>query len=214
MNPLLIRRRGMMQARQGGDGRLDWIETDGAAWINLYKTPTPWCSCEAKLIMPSHTSLYYPIGAHRSSSHQCAFMGLTTGGLLTFKYSNSNVTGYSFNNSVYNIIKTSFVSTTDKSISYTPEGGSETTQTYTTQTGTNSMVGFYWHIFNFNNVRSPQGTRLWYAKIYSDAAFSNLQLHLVPWLYNGEVGLMDILTNTFYGNAAGIGAFTGGLNVI
>jgi hypothetical protein len=67
---------------------------------------------------------------------------------------------------------------------------------------------------SINNV-ARSGTRLAGAtKIYSGNGYTNLSYNLLPWRLNGEVGLMDTLTDTFHGNAAGSGAFTGGPNVI
>lgn len=49
MNPLLIRRRGMMQAQQGGlpyDAEIEYLEGDGNAFINTLVNPRSTTSCE------------------------------------------------------------------------------------------------------------------------------------------------------------------------
>ena len=57
--------------------------------------------------------------------------------------------------------------------------------------------------------RCSAGSRLYYCKIYSTNNYTNLVFDGIPCYYNGEYGLWDKVTNTFFGNASGSGAFTG-----
>ena len=53
------------------------------------------------------------------------------------------------------------------------------------------------------------GSRLHYCKIYQDNSYRYLAFDGVPCIYNGEYGLWDRVTETFFGNANSTGAFSG-----
>lgn len=57
--------------------------------------------------------------------------------------------------------------------------------------------------------RCKSGTRVYYCKIYSDESYETLVFDGLPCYFDGEYGLWDRVTNTFFGNVAGSGAFTG-----
>ena len=58
----------------------------------------------------------------------------------------------------------------------------------------------------------PSGSRLYYCKIYSTDSYTNLVFDGVPCLYNGEYGMWDRVSDSFFGNANSTGAFSGPSN--
>ena len=69
------------------------------------------------------------------------------------------------------------------------------------------------YLFCENDQGSPstiiQGLKVKYCKIFADYGWTNLVFDGVPCYYQGEYGLWDKVSNRFFGNAAGSGAFTG-----
>ena len=98
------------------------------------------------------------------------------------------------------------------------EDGAGTYSTYSKTASANIQSSYAMYVFACNRANTAvshceAGTRIIELTLYSDFNMTTKLLELKPWRLNGEVGLMDILTNTFYGNDAGSGAFTGGPNV-
>ena len=58
---------------------------------------------------------------------------------------------------------------------------------------------------------ASNGVKVYYCKIFSDTNFTTPVFDGVPCVYNNEYGLWDKVSDTFFGNAAGSGAFTGPL---
>ena len=58
---------------------------------------------------------------------------------------------------------------------------------------------------------APDGTRLYYCKIYSDNTYGGLVFDGVPCYYNGQYGLWDKVSGTFKANS-GSGTFSGPSN--
>lgn len=237
MNPLLIRRRGMM-AKEAvlPDGQLEWIETDGVAYITLGLTATPPRCVEARVLVPLFDGIMTSIifGGYRtatgaSTSNVSLFwMSYSSGATIantgfTYYYNYGGSDGCpsvlaSATNGTYFDFRCELRRGLQK-IEVKEEGGNwvsfQKTRTETL-TSNHSIVIFGGRLgsSSINNV-AKSGTRLAGAtKIYSGSGYTNLSYNLLPWRLNGEVGLMDTLTDTFHGNAAGSGAFTGGPNVI
>lgn len=94
----------------------------------------------------------------------------------------------------------------------------ETETTYTSGTGTanppsvSSNLTLYILARNVNGspgAKASAGTKIHSWKIYNDQSFSNLIFYGRPCKYNGEYGLWDDVTSTFFGNASQTGAFAG-----
>ena len=91
---------------------------------------------------------------------------------------------------------------------------------YTKTQNRNISTNRNMYIFASNNNNSParkmaNGERIYYVKIYSSIdtqtdTYYGLLFDGVPALYNGEYGLWDTVSNSFFGNVAGSGAFSGG----
>lgn len=84
---------------------------------------------------------------------------------------------------------------------------------YNTATSGTITTGINVFIFAYNNAGTAtgmkSGVKCYGIKLYSDSTFSTLVFDGVPCYYNGEYGLWDNVSNTFKGNAAGSGAFSG-----
>lgn len=69
------------------------------------------------------------------------------------------------------------------------------------------------YLFALNNHGTTSvcaaGTKVNTLKLYNDKTWTNLILDLESCYYNGEYGMWDHVSDTFFGNAAGSGAFTG-----
>ena len=84
---------------------------------------------------------------------------------------------------------------------------SEVTKSSDTVTDTNKSL----YLFR-NNYSTPSSCNSYMSihevKIWDDDTMTNLILHLVPCTYNGEAGMWDLVSQTFFGNAASSGQFT------
>lgn len=223
MNPLLIRRRGMMQsaAAPPADGQLEWIETDGVAYIDTGYTPNNNSGAIIRCLPALTGSSCYICGCRNGTSNRHWYLSFLSSGNASFGYANAVSTGWPFDGTKVTTFKIKFTSSTSKSMSITPDGGTETVYNYTTTTNTPSLGSLSYYIFAMNypggNIgHATDGTKIYSFEIYTQTNLveSNIAKRYLPWRLNGEVGLMDVLTNTFYGNVAGSGAFTGGPNVI
>ena len=58
----------------------------------------------------------------------------------------------------------------------------------------------------------PSGSRMYYCRIYTTNTYTNLVFDGVPCLYNGEYGMWDRVSDSFFGNANSTGAFSGPSN--
>lgn len=229
MNPLLIRRRGMMQAAAAppADGQLEWLETDGVAYINTTYIGRQPRSVKAKVKIPQLLSTGCLIGCEGTSSEPDGNKYIPLRVVLNpyrlcFGY-NYYYNGGSVDISQYiadgKIIDAYCKIKTGSQVLGAKEEGGGSYATYSKTSTANISSNYNMYIFACNRANTPvyhceNGTRILEMTIYSDFNMTTELLTFKPWRLNGEVGLMDMLTNTFYGNAAGSGAFIGGPNVI
>lgn len=229
-NALLLRRRGMMQAAAAppADGQLEWIETDGVAYINTgYKGRQP-RSVKLKTFIPTSLSSigcligcegissepdsnkYIPVRIALNPFRACfAYNYYYTSGSVDI----SQLVADGKIIDVYCQIKTG------SQVLGAKEEGGGSYASYSKTATANISSNYTMYVFACNRAGTPvfhceNGTRILELTIYSDFNMTTELLAFKPWRLNGEVGLMDTLTDTFYGNAAGSGAFTGGPNVI
>jgi len=193
-----------------------YIETDGDAYIDSGIKGNDPRSCELKYRPASiqgqcvlgvgngseNTSLYYL--AYVSSSGYCGF-----GHRYFYTSADLTVTA----GTVYEA-KTKMKNGSQQT-SIKREGDSgftslSKTQSATITTGVNLFL-FAAHNPNTNlpYQACPNGSRLYYCKIYSDNSYTTLVFDGVPCYYNGEYGLWDRVSDSFFGNANSTGAFTG-----
>ena len=209
---------------------LSYIETDGVAYINTNIAGTPAKSAEIKVLPVTGQDSQTFLGSSGSTTdgegkkfvmfyarqlsadnryHLC-------GG---YYYLISASTSPDVNNSVINgtplIGKTSFKKGA-QTISAKQEGESSFTSVSKTYSSTvSSTLKMYLLAENRNGSvvnKCQSGTRLYYCKIYSDSTYATLIFDGVPCLYNGEYGIWDRVSDSFFGNAANSGAFSGPSN--
>lgn len=204
---------------------VEYIETDGVAYINTNITGAPNKSAEIKILPVIGDATY--LGSRGSSTdgeakkfvmfrfdHFSSDDSYRVG--FGYYYSAANTGCPSVTNSVLNgtpfVAKGSFKSGA-QSVSVKEQGGSDFTSMSTSYTRTiSSTLKMFLLALNDNGAVSQtanDGTRLYYCKIYSDANYSTIVFDGIPCYYNGTYGLWDLVTDSFFGNAAGSGAFTG-----
>lgn len=224
MNPLLIRRRGMM-AKEAvlPDGQLEWIETDGVAYIIPDIAPNFVSSSKIKARFADYNGYQYICGNSISSGVFLIYAVLfPNNGVLSLTtcrrfFFNGFPYVYGFSEPIE--IEHKWASTNSTVVTAKRNGvvldSFSYTQSIQQVTTSNKM-----HIFGIRryqdgkNGGNHNGLRIYYIDLFSDGNQTNMVFGGKPWRLNGEVGLMDTLTNTFHGNAAGSGAFIGGPNVI
>lgn len=205
------------------DGPLEYIETDGSAYINTGiegKWPR---SCELKIGV-INTDFACFLGARVASEGRRFQLVMHNGGRVDIGAVNSYVNGVSIESSVTNqtpvVVRAMLHNATGSYIEAKQEGESSFTRKTTSgyPGGSNPTTGLNLFLFanNYGGVPAsiePGGTPLYYCKIYSDDSLTNLVFDGVPYRYNHKCGLWDNVSNTFFGNANSSGAFIGGPNV-
>lgn len=204
------------------DGPLEYIETDGSAFINTGiegKWPR---SCEMKILVVSTTWAVF-LGDRVANNGNRFQMVMTGSNRVDFGTYTSYYNGVDITASVTNrtplLVRASLKRSNTSYIAAKQEGESA----YTSKTGpayppSGATTGLNLFLFANNNGGTqgsfePAGTRLYYCKIYSDDSLSTLVFDGVPYRYNHKCGLWDNVSNTFFGNANSSGAFIGGPNV-
>lgn len=204
---------------------VEYIVTDGSCYIRPGTngiTGTPPRSSEIKVLMGSNTACSLLASFLKSSgtdSKQFALARYNVYKYATYSYysnygSNDVTTSvaYSIDNNKPFIVKTD-LKKGSQHISVKQENSDEWTTT--TKTSTNRVSSTYALVIfgAYRNSRyedlAPSGTRLYYCKIYSDETYTTLVFDGVPCLYNGAYGLWDKVSDSFFGNKASSGAFTG-----
>lgn len=198
---------------------VDYIQTDGTAFIDTGIFGSDPRSMKMKY-MPASATSHIPIGIYSGSEDTSLFaLYISSGSLVAichnYFYSSG---GPNISNSITNQtpfeVKAAYTKGTqtiqvkqEGESSYTTFSKSQNTEIETRQT----MYLFAAHKPSDASAiqRCPSGSRLYSCKIYSDVAYTNLVFDGVPCIYNNEYGLWDKVSNSFFGNAAGSGAFTG-----
>lgn len=206
------------------DGPLEYIETDGSAYIDTGiegKWPR---SCELKALIVN-TAFACLLGARVGTGGLRFQLIMNSSNRVDIGASNSYFNGVSIESSITNqtpvVVRAMLRNSSGSYIEAKQEGESSFTRKTITSYpgGTNPTTGLKLFLFanNYGSGSSgniePAGTRLYYCKIYSDTALSNLIFDGVPYRYNHKCGLWDNVSNTFFGNANSSGAFIGGPNV-
>jgi len=201
---------------------VDYIQTDGTAYIDTGIKGNAPKSSEMKLTPLSEGAFATHLGARDGNNRF----------LLVCQWGNAG--GYAYDNNIafgYYTGANQGLSMADTLSNHTPvivrtklQNGTEyfgikqsgesvftektETQNHTVTTNRNI------YIFASNQDGSvaqhaSNGVKVYYCKIFSDTNFTTAVFDGVPCVYNGEYGLWDKVSNTFFGNAAGSGAFTG-----
>ena len=196
---------------------VDYIQTDGTAYIDTGIESTSPKSCELKVLVPSVTNCAF-LGKgqiNTSSQNTGMFVPLAV-------YNSAAIFGYRFryssgapsvSDSITN--QTPFIARTrlkagTQWIGVKQEGDTSWTSLSKTQ-GNAPISPANIYLFRTNYSTSwqcPSGSRVYYCKIYSDYDLTTLVFDGVPCYYNGEYGLWDNVTNSFFGSANS-GTFSG-----
>ena len=226
----LLRRRAMIAA--GGTTPptplpytpVDYIVTDGACYINTAKYASPPRSSEIKDLMGDNTACSLLSGFLKSSGTDGKAFSLArynAAKVVTFSFYSNYGSGdgmpsveYSIDNNRPFIVKTD-IKKGEQHISIKQENSDSWTTV--SKSNTNNVSSTY-NLRIFSAYRNgqeeafaPAGTRLYYCKIWEDETYTTLLRDFVPCLYQGEYGLWDKVSNTFFGNA-GSGTFSGPSN--
>ena len=224
---LMARRRMMMNVGEPPDPLqfITYIQTDGTAYINTGRNSANTISAELKVLVPSRTNcVVLGRGTDPGSSYSSGSCLLVE--CLNVSSDSSYRAAYAHR---YRYLGTSNPSIDDSVTNQTPfecksrqrKGNQEISvlqageTTWSSRTSTqNDNLGSTGALYLFRTnhttpLQCPSGTRIYYCKIYSDYNYSTLVFDGVPCTYYGEYGLWDNVSNSFKGNVAGSGAFTG-----
>ena len=199
---------------------IEYIETDGDAYIDTGINGNDPRSC----------SLKFSIG---SSGMQCILgtgSGTENTSLYALAYINStNYFGFGHNYYYANISSSGYLITAGSpfeakvamkngsQVAQLKREGDSSFESYSKTQSATLTTNKHMYLFALNNNNTgvhgkcSSGSRLYYCKIYSDNSYSTLVFDGIPCVYNGEYGLWDKKTNTFFGAVPGSGTFTGPL---
>lgn len=197
---------------------LEYIETDGTAYIDSGVIGKATMSFDMKVKMNtsiSSTEIFVGTGSTDGASSTIAGLWRSS--------SNQTKIGYGYYYLYSGILTpTSFTDPFEVStrllkgscvmgIKYSGSSSYSSTSTNrsTSPSPSTSLYIFASNVSGSPSYRASAGSRVYYIRIISGGSLPNLAFDGVPALYNGEYGLWDNITNTFFGNAAGSGAFTG-----
>ena len=198
---------------------LTYIQTDGTAYIDTGVPGSSPKSSELKVMIPDSTNCVMLGKGNINTSSQVAsmFVLLYMNGsraCFGFRYrflSGAPNVSTSITNQTPFVVRTQ-LKAGSQLIGVKEEGDTEWTSLSKTQ-GTASTGSDNLYLFRDNYSSAPlpcpSGSRVYYCKIYSDYDLTTLVFDGVPCYYNGEYGLWDKVSDSFFGNAAGSGAFTG-----
>lgn len=199
---------------------VEYIESDGTAYIDTgIKGNAPMSAKISVTPATIESGNTYPFGVRKDSGNtRFFFLTLNADKKAGFGYGSANTVNAlnvaaSFNNRTPVIFQTSLKAGSQKF--YAKQDGESS---YASATGSASgtvTTGMNIFLFTYNYIGSPSttsnisGFRVQWCSIYSDDNFTTLVRHFIPCYYNGEYGMWDLVSDTFFGNAASSGAFTG-----
>ena len=221
MNPLLIRRRGMM-ANEAllPDGQLEWIETDGNAYFDTGingKTPM---SVTGRILLPQTSNYgYFFLGHGNIDGNNGTINFLWKGSVQTSKlgygiyYIFSSIVDFTawgqwfdFRTKLQNGLC---------SLGVRVVGDATWTEASASRNRTINTGHLYIFATNSNDTalgKAPQGSRIASIVMYNTASYTTELRNYLPWRLNGVVGLWDNVSQTFFAPQGG--TLTGGPNVI
>ena len=225
----LLRRRAMIAAGGGSPTPptpaeptfVDYIETDGVAFINTGILGNDPRSAEIKFL-PTLKAYQVILGTTNGTDGNAktyVLFGIGSAGTIVFShYYNYSSGAPSIENSINNV--TPFVAKvafrrSSQVLQVKQEGESSFTSFSKTNSNTISTGNPMYLFANYSeslqgaNEKCNSGSRIYYCKIYSDNTYTTLVRDFAPCVYQGEYGMWDNVSDTFFGNAAGSGAFTG-----
>lgn len=211
--------------QQGGEPAVptfvDYIETDGVAYINTEILGNDNRSAEIKFLptLKAGQIILGTTNGQDGNAKTYVLFQIGSSGTLFFSHyyvyqSSSPSIENSINNATPFVAKVAF-----KRSSQVLQVKQEGESSFTSFSKTNSSTVTTGNpMYLFANYRESEqgatthcntGSRVYYCKIYSDNTYTTLVRDYVPCIYQGEYGLWDNVSDSFFGNAAGSGAFTG-----
>ena len=197
---------------------VEYIETDGAAYINTGIVGADPRSAEIRSIVrqTSNRILSSSSGVENSSNYE--LLGISASGYARIAHYYNYSTGMpSLQNSITNGTPfTARISMKKGSQSMSVKFDGEQSYTTVSKTDNNTISSTRTlYLFGSNTGGTPlvaaSGTRVYYCKIYSDDTYGGLVFDGVPCYYNGQYGIWDKVSGTFKANS-GSGAFSGPSN--
>ena len=204
---------------------VDYIQTDGTAYIDTGVLGDDPKSMELKFVPAGTTNnIQVLLGTTNGSENADTYMPvyLTTSGLVGighyYFYSSGgpNVTT-SITNQTPVIVKAAYKKSSQ--VLQVKQSGESDFTTFSKTQSNEIQTNASMYLFAANSPSNSagirnclSGTKLYYCKIYGNDGYTDLIFDGVPCLYNGEYGLWDKVTNSFFGNIAGSGAFSGPQN--
>lgn len=225
-NALLLRRRGMMAARQGGlpyDAAIEYLQKNGSAYIDTGILGNEPKSVDLRVMSPTYSTYQCVIGCLHSSNpstHRFAPVIVSSTKLVGVTYYSTSSSGgkdisQAMADSIPFVVMASLKPGNQKSMVKL-----DTESTFSTKVWTESRTvnaGYNMFLFAANNNGTAQsymvnGARIYYCKIYDDDSWTNLVRDFIP-VRVGTVGYMyDRVSGQLFGNA-GTGAFVLGPDV-
>lgn len=217
---------GQISGGGGGGGcpytPVDYIQTDGVAYINTGIKGNAPMYCEMKLTPVTASAFSIHLGS-RSGNNRFFFgqwgnSGAAYDNYIMMGYSTAAYQGITMASSISNrtpLIMRGELTNGTQRIGIKQAGASSFT--YNTAGTTKTTISTNLNMFIFaGNVdgsasnKSPDGTRIHYCRLFTiDNTFITILFDGIACIYNGAYGMWDLVTDSFFGNAAGSGSFTG-----
>ena len=198
---------------------VEYIETDGNAYINTGIKGNDPRSCHFKFSVGSIGSSRCILGTGSGTEDSSLYVlgYVNTSGYFgfchTYFYANSASNGYLITPGSPFEAKVAMKNASQ--VAQLKKEGDSSFESYSKTQSATLTTNKSMYLFAANNGDSttfglcPSGSKLYFCKIYSDNSYTTLVFDGIPCVYNGEYGLWDKVSNTFFGNAAASGAFTG-----
>lgn len=187
-----------------GGGELVFYEKligDGVAYINTGAPYVEGYTYAARLCIPQTTNSWV-MGAWTGNK------GVTVtrnGNYVRLRLNTADTNAVSIGSDVVGYHDIDFVFTTQSNISYTLDNTTVNTGRMASNGGSNVFLfGYSSGAAVGTYARNPSSFQSYTVKNES----LNEVMHLVPCTYNGEAGMWDLVSQTFFGNAASSGQFT------
>jgi hypothetical protein len=197
---------------------VDYIQTDGVAYINTGIKGNAPMSMKSRMIPVAPASgNTYICGCRKDTGNTRFSLVLVTSGKTaglaygSGAYTSDIDVSDSVDNGTIMVVQT-ILAAGDQKFYVKQEGESSyTSQSHSVAGTITTDTDIY--LFALNNHGSASvcsaGTKVNTLLLYSDKTWTNLILDLRSCYYNGEYGMWDMVSDTFFGNAAVSGAFTG-----
>ena len=194
---------------------VDYIETDGSAYIDTGVTSTFPLSCDFEALFVGAGTM---LGSRVANSGARSQLAITYNKRLDFGAGTAYYNGVDISASIDNatevFVKAAIIRASQQSyVSAKQSGESSYTAKYASDFPAASGTSLPLFLFANNhggvaaNIQ-PSGTRLYYCKIYMDATLTTPVFDGSPCLYGDKYGLWDSVSDSFFGAVSGSGVFT------